>query len=203
MSLAFPTLRELGMRAMLVNELLWKKEDEGLPMKKEMEALGWLPGNYTVAESSTEVIKAGVGVLNPEEARFAALCSLKKGDKISILKRIRGHPYVLWNIDAGARLTTPIRAQPLYYRCAPGSHGKKWATKITSRISGVVVENEACTGKVEVEGCFTREGKMVDKSSFCWQVNSMGKLEVAEKKWRRLLSGAEIEVICSAVAQRD
>ena len=67
----------------------------------------------------------------------------------------------------------------------------------------VVVENEACTGKVEVEGCFTREGKMVDKSSFCWQVNSMGKLEVAEKKWRRLLSGAEIEVICSAVAQRD
>ena len=86
MSLPFPTLRELSMRAMLVNELPWEEEDESLSMKKEVEALGRLPGHYTVTKSSTEVTKAGGGVLSPEEARFAKcwkkLYSFKNGGKI-------------------------------------------------------------------------------------------------------------------------
>ena len=190
------------MRAALVNELPWKEEHDSLPMKKEIEALGWLPGNYTVIKPSTEAIKAEGEVLSPGDARFAEQWEkdkiLKKGDKISISKEIRGDPDVLWNMEFGTSLTMHFPAQPLVQ-----PHGCDQGSKGITRISGVMVENEACTGKAEMEGCLTREGKVVDKYSFCWQVNSMGKLEVAEKKWRRLLSGAEIEVICSAVAQRD
>ena len=84
------------MRAALVNELPWKEEHDSLQMKKEIDALGWLPGNYTVVKPLTEVIKAEGGVLSPGDARFTEQWEkykiLKKGDKISISKEIRGDP---------------------------------------------------------------------------------------------------------------
>ena len=71
MSLPLPTLRELSMRAALMKEVPWKENPEGLPMKKEMEALDRLPGNYTVTAATKKIIKVGGGVLSPEETRFA------------------------------------------------------------------------------------------------------------------------------------
>ena len=51
MSLPFPSLKELAMREVVLKEL----PREELPMKKELEALDRLPGNYTV-EKSTKLI---------------------------------------------------------------------------------------------------------------------------------------------------
>ena len=128
MSLSFGTpvtLRELSMRAVLVNGIPWGEEDESLPMKKEMEALERLPGNYTVATSSTQVTKVGEGVLSSGEARFteriSASMSMKKGGKIAISKEMRGDPVVM-------------------------------AVNARGHISGVKVEEEECyMGKVEKE----------------------------------------------------
>ena len=60
MSLPFPSLKDLTMREVLLKEL----PREELPMKKELDALDRLPGNYTVEKSTKEVSKAGGGVLS-------------------------------------------------------------------------------------------------------------------------------------------
>ena len=71
-------------------------------------------------------------------------------------------------------------------------------------ISGVKVEKEAnYTGKVEMKRCYTCAGKMVDVDSYCFMVDGKGKLEVTLKRWKKLKSGGEVELIDTAVAQRD
>ena len=48
MSLPFPSLKDLTMREVLLKEL----PREELPMKKELDALDRLPGNYAVEKST-------------------------------------------------------------------------------------------------------------------------------------------------------
>ena len=206
MSLSFGTpvtLRELSMRAVLVNGIPWGEEDESLPMKKEMEALESLPGNYTVATSSTQVTKVGEGVLSSGEARFteriSASMNMKKRGKISISKEMRGDPVVLWNIVADTESTElkddPILAQPLRHRCEVGWDGKIMAVNARGHISGVKVEEEECymgkvekevryKAKVEKELCSTREGQVLWRYSSYWELDSKGKLEVVHQVTR-------------------
>ena len=87
MSLPFPSLRELSMRKVLLEDLPWQEGLEGLPMKKELEALDRLPGKYTVTKTSRKVIKDGT--LGQEEARradkLAGKGSFKKGCEETLL----------------------------------------------------------------------------------------------------------------------
>ena len=206
MSLSFGTpvtLRELSMRAVLVNGIPWGEEDESLPMKKEMEALERLPGNYTVATSSTQVTKVGEGVLSSGEARFteriSASMNMKKRGKISISKEMRGDPVVLWNIVADTESTElkddPILAQPLRHRCEVGWDGEIMAVNARGHISGVKVEEEKYykgevekevryKAKVEKELCSTREGQVLWRYSSYWELDSKGKLEVVHQVTR-------------------
>ena len=55
MTHSFPNLKDLTMRAVLVNGIPWEEEDKNLPMVKEMEALERLPGDYVITKSSTEL----------------------------------------------------------------------------------------------------------------------------------------------------
>ena len=179
MSHPFPTLGELAMRVVLLKELPWEEDLEGLPMKKELEALGRLPGNYTVTKSSTEVTKAGGGVLSPGEMGFAEsslLYGLKEGEKIAFSKEMcglhnvtpqftssglrpkfsdpvfRGDPPILWNIATSTesrKSAAPIFAKPQRHKFGLGSRGYV-DTKMTNFIGGGKVEQETCsTGKVE------------------------------------------------------
>ena len=208
MSLPFPTLKELSMRAVLVKELPWEKELIGLPMKQELEALNRLPGNYTVTKSSYEVNKAGGGVLDQWEAEYVEnvvkLWSTEVGNKVSILKELCGDPVVLWRIvlsTEARELRFPIEAQPVQQNTL-----NLFSLKCTNLISGVKVEKEACyKGRVEVEKIYTtREGKVVKSHSFCCVVNSKGKLEVVVKVWTTFENDdAEVEVVTTWEAQRD
>jgi len=198
------------MREVLLEELPWQEDLEGLPMKKELEALDRLPSEYTVTKTSKEVIKAGGGTLSQGEAmfvdRFAGESSFKKGGKVSILKEMRGDPVVLWNIvdsTESVDFRFPIFAQPVQHKSGLGRAGK--GAVITNLISGVKVAKEACyTGKVKsIIEITTGEGKMVTSDSFCCMVDGKGKLEVSHKVWKKFETGAEIELIVTAVAQRD
>ena len=210
MSLPFPSLRELSMRKVLLEELPWQEGLEGLPMKKELEALDRLPGKYTVIKTSREVIKDGT--LRQGEARgadkLAGKGSFKKGGKVSISKEMRGDPVVLWRIDDGkesGKFSFHIM-QSVQHDSELSRDGKIVSMKITNHISGVKVEREAnYTGKVEMKICYTCEGKMVDNDidSYCFMVDGKGKLEVTLKRWKRFKSGGEVELIDTAVAQRD
>jgi len=197
------------MRKVLLEEQPWQEDLEGLPMKKELEALDRLPGKYTVIKMSREVIKDGT--LSQEEARgadkLAGKGSFKQGSKVSISKEMRGDPIVLWRIDDGkesGKFSFCISAQLVQYDSELSSDGKIVSMKITNHISGVEVEREAnYTGKVEMERCYTCEGKMVDVDSYCFMVDGKGSLEVTLKRWKKLKSGAEVELIDTAMAQRD
>ena len=197
------------MRKVLVEELPWQEDLEGLPMKKELEALDRLPGEYTVIKTSRKVIKDGT--LGQEEARradkLAGKGSFKKGGKVSISKEMRGDPVVLWRIDdrkESGKFSFHIFAQSVQHDSELSRDGKIVSMKITNHISGVKVEKEAnYTGKVEMKRCYTCEGKMVDVDSFCFMVDGKGKLEVTLKRWKKFKSGGEVELFDTAMAQRD
>jgi len=196
------------MRKVLLEELPWQEDLEGLPMKKELEALDRLPGKYTVTKTSRKVIKDGT--LGQEEARradkLAGKGSFKKGGKVSISKEMRGDPVVLWRIDdrkESGKFSFHIM-QSVQHDSELSRDGKIVSMKITNHISGVKVEKEAnYTGKVEMKRCYTCEGKMVDVDSYCFLVDGKGKLEVTLKRWKKFKSGGEVELIDTAVAQRD
>ena len=191
------------MRAALVKGIPWGEEDRSLPMVKEMEALERLPGDYTITKSSTEVTKAGGGALSPWEAAAAEMMkrasSLKKGGQISIVKEMSGDPIVLWNIvedTESKRFQYPILAQPVHY------NGKNYAWKRTYLISGVKEEEgESYKAKVERKWHITQE-KVVHSASYCWELDGKGKMEVV-RKWWRLSTGTELEVINIVEAHRD
>jgi len=198
------------MRKVLLEELPWQEGLEGLPMKKELEALDRLPGEYTVTKTSKEVIKDGGGGPSQWEARyaerFAGELGFKKGGKVSILKEMRGDPVVLWDIVASTEsgdFSFPIFAQPLQQKTGLGRDGRVGLN--TNLMSGVQVGKEACyTGKVEsIVEIVTRDGKMVMRISFCSMVDGKGKLEVTHRVWKKFETGAEIELITTAVAQKD
>ena len=205
MTHSYPTLRDLATRAVLVNGIPWQEEDKGLPMVKEMEALERLPGDYIITKSSTEVTKAGGGALSPWEAAAAEMMkrasSLKKGGQISIVKEMSGDPIVLWNIvedTESKRFQYPILAQPVHY------NGKNYAWKRTYLISGVKEEEgESYKAKVERKLHATREEKMVQSGSYCWELDRKGKMEVVRKALWRLPTGVELELINNVVAHRD
>jgi len=209
MSLPFPSLRELSMREVLLEELPWQEDLEGLPMKKELEALDRLPGKYTVTKTSRKVIKDGT--LGQEEARradkLAGKGSFKKGGKVSISKEMRGNPVVMWRIEdrkESGKFSFRIFAQSVQHQSELSRDGK--IVKITNHISGVKVEREAnYTGKVEMKICYTCEGKMVDNDidSYCFMVDGKGKLKVTLERWKKFKSGGEVALIDTAMAQRD
>ena len=133
------------MRAVLVNGIPWEEEKlKSLPMVKEMEALDRLPGDYIVAESTTEVTKAGGGALSPGEARFAEKWkkarSLKQGGRISISKEMCGDPAVLWNIvedrEENKKVVSSILVQPVEHKCVQRRDGTIVAEKWTTVIGG-------------------------------------------------------------------
>ena len=211
MAPSFPILRDLAMRAVLLNEIPWEEEDESLPMVKEMEALRRLPGEYTITESSIVVTKAGGGALSPQEAAIAEKMkkawSLKKGGKISIAKEMDGDPIVLWNIDEdreSGRNGFAILTQPVHHGCNLGRDGKMLARKVTTLISGVKVEEgENYKAKVERKWHITREEKVLQSGSICWELDRRGKLEVVRKEWWTLPAGVELELINNGLALRD
>merc|ERR1719341_727340 len=128
MSLCFPTLRDLAMRVVLVEEL--PRED--LPMKKEFEALDRLPGNYTVTKSTREVIKTGGGVLSPGETECAErrapkFFSIERGGKIAVSKERALELWnfgTLWKFSSSTRLITTIPTKPLLYHEGGEGEGK-------------------------------------------------------------------------------
>ena len=197
-----------------MKEVPWKENLEGLPMKKEMEALDRLPGNYTVTAATKKIIKVGGGVLSPEETRFAEssyLNMLKKGNKIAISKKMCGDPLVLWRIVFGTepkKVETPIYAQPLQRKFVNvlGRCGK-FESQTTSLTSGGKVEKhekEVCfTGKIEMEMRTRFEGYVVDGSSASWEVDSKGKLEGTWKEWMEFNPVGAFELIITWEAQRD
>ena len=189
MSLRFPTLRDLAMRVVLVEEL--PRED--LPMKKDFEALDRLPGNYTFTKSSKEVIKTGGGFLSPRETMFAESVALAKfysigrGGKIAVSKESCG---VLWKVSAGTGRTT-INTKPLFiYEDGEG----KFVAKLMTRI---------CGGKVEEEGCVTRGGMELKSGKTTWKVDAKGKLSVTSNLSTKLSTGAQAELTITLEAQRD
>jgi len=201
------------MRKVLLEELPWQEGLEGLPMKKELEALDRLPGKYTVTKTSRKVIKDGT--LGQEEARradkLAGKGSFKKGGKVYISKEMRGDPVILWRIDDSkeqGKFSFPIFAQSVQHKTKSelGRDGKIVSMKMTNHISGVKVEREAnYTGKVEMKICYTCEGKMVDNDidSYCFMVDGKGKLKVTLERWKKFKSGGEVALIDTAMAQRD
>ena len=209
MALSFPTLKELAMRVMLLNGITWEEEDKSLPMVKEMEAFERLPGEYTITESSMVVTKTGGGALSRREAglaeRMKKALNLKKGGKISIAKEMGGDPVVLWNIvedTASERVQCAIIAQPVQHGCELGRDGKMNAWKKTYLISGVKEEEgESYKAKVERKWHITQE-KVVHSASYCWELDGKGKMEVV-RKWWRLSTGTELEVINIVEAHRD
>ena len=187
MSLRFPTLRDLAMRVVLVEELT--RED--LPMKKEFEALDRLPGNYTVTKSSKEVIKTGGGVLSPRESKLAECApkfySIGRGGKIAVSKESCG---VLWKVSAGTGHTT-INTKPLFiYEDGEG----KFVAKLMTRI---------CGGKVEEELWVTRGGMELKSGKTTWKVDAKGKLSITSEVSRKLPTGAQVELTITVEAQRD
>ena len=187
MSLPLPTLKELSMRVALVEELPWEKELEGLPMKKELEALDRLPGEYKVIKTSREIIKGGTP--SQGEARsadnLAGKVIFKKGGKISISKEMGRDPVVMWRIY-GRKFSFPIFFSGFPLQQTP------------SRVS-----EASFTGMVEMKRCYTIEGKVVGRGSYCFMVDGKGKLELNFKSWQKLKSGGVVELIDTAVAQRD
>ena len=209
MTHSYPTLRDLAMRAVLVNGIPWEEEDKGLPMVKEMEALERLPGDYVITKSSTEVTKAGGGALSPWEAdlveQWEKALSLKYGSKISISKEMGGDPVVLWGIaadtESGRTWETEILGQPVQHGCEVGRDGERFSWKKTTLISGFKVANEdSYTAKVELTSCSTREGKVVASNSSCWELDSKGKMEYVRKALVKFPT-AELEVINKVVAE--
>ena len=200
------------MRAALVKEVPWKENLEGLPMKKEMEALDRLPGNYTVTASSKKIIKAGGGVLSRKETKFvetSLLYNLERGSKIAISKEMCGDPLVLWRIIFGTeskKVGISIYAQPLQHKFGLG-RGGKIDTQIKSLIGGGKVEKqgkETCfTGEVETERRDRFKGYVAHRSSASWEVDSKGKLEGTWKKWKHFSPAGAVELIITWEAQRD
>ena len=186
MGLLFPTLRELSMRVVLLEELPWEEELEGLPMKKELEALDRLPGEYKVIKTSREIIKGGT--LSQGEARsadkLAGKVIFKKGKKISISKEMGRDPVVMWRIY-GRKVSYPIFFSGFPLQQTP------------SRVS-----EAGFTGMVEMKRCYTLEG-IVGRGSYCFMVDGKGKLELNFKSWQKLKSRGVVELIDTAVAQRD
>ena len=189
MSLAFPTLRDLAMRVVMVEEL--PRED--LPMKKEFEALDRLPGNYTFTKSSKEVIKTGGGFLSPRETMFAESVALAKfysigrGGKIAVSKESCG---VLWKVSAGTGHTT-INTKPLFiYEDGEG----KFVAKLMTCI---------CGGKVVAEFWATRGGMELQRRKTTWKVDAKGKLSVTSEVSIKFPTGAQAELTNTWEAQRD
>ena len=207
------------MKVVLLQELPWQEDLEGLPMKKELEALNRLPGYYTVTKTSKEFTKVEGGTLSKGEVRCAERAawfnSFEKGSQVSIFKvlnkEMRGDPVVLWRVVASTESTDssfPIFAQQLVEpQSGLGRDGKITPAEITNHISGVKVGKEASyTGTVEVEAiCTTCEAEVevVWKTSFCFMVDGKGKLEAVRKAWIKFDTGTEVELINTVVAQRD
>ena len=186
MSLAFPTLRDLAMRVVMVEEL--PRED--LPMKKEFEALDRLPGNYTVTKSTKEVIKTGGGVLSPRETECAESAtkfySIERGGKIAISKESCG---ILWKFSANTR-DVYIHTKPLL--CTEGK--KKVVAKFMTCI---------CGGKVVAEFWATRGGMELQRRKTTWKVDAKGKLSVTSEVSIKFPTGAQAELTNTWEAQRD
>ena len=195
MSLRFPTLRDLAMRVVLVEEL--PRED--LPMKKEFEALDRLPGNYTVTESSKEVIKTGGGVLSPwetecaESAAPAKFFSIERGGKIVVSKESCG---VLWKFSDGTGHITISTKPTLYHEGGEGE--EKIVAKYMSCICGGMVEEKfwVTEGGMELLSGIT-SGKAT------WKVDAKGKLSRTSKVLINLPTGAQVELTITVEAQRD
>ena len=206
----FPTLKEMCMRKVLFEDL--SREDLPYPMDKMLEGLDRLPGNYTVTQSSLEVIKDKVKERNAlsenDEKHLSKLFKVEKGSKIEITKVMSGDPPFLWNINcrggAGRRLGyIPIFGQPVRQFDAN--------IRATSFIGGGEMEEGAevekyYTGKVEWKmKCPTCCQRIV-----CLEVDSKGKLDVTLKELKKVevrtsagIFEDNLEVIQTLVAQRD
>ena len=88
------TLKEMCMRKVLFEDL--SREDLPYPMNKMLEGLDRLPGNYTVTQSSLEVIKDKVkerkALSENDEKHLSKLYKVEKGSKIEITKVMSGDP---------------------------------------------------------------------------------------------------------------
>ena len=206
----FLTLKEMCMRKVLFEDL--SREDLPYPMDKMLEGLDRLPGNYTVTQSSLEVIKDKAGerraLSENDEKHLSKLYKVEKGSKIEITKVMSGDPPFLWNINcrggAGRRLGyIPIFGQPVRQFDAN--------IRATSFIGGGQMEEGAevekyCTGKVEWKmKCPTCCQRIV-----CLEVDSKGKLDVTLKEQKKVevrtsagIFEDNLEVIKTLVAQRD
>ena len=204
----FPTLKEMCMRKVLFEDL--SREDLPYPMDKMLEGLDRLPGNYTVTQSSLEVIKDKVkerrALSENDEEHLSKLYKVEKGSKIEITKVMSGDPPFLWKIRSGAGLHVgyiPIFGQPVY-QCNAN-------IRATSFIGGGEMEEGAKvekyhTGKVEWKmKCPTCCQRIV-----CLEVDSKGKLDVTLKELKKVevrtsagIFEDNLEVIKTLVAQRD
>ena len=206
----FPTLKEMCMRKVLFEDL--SREDLPYPMDKMLEGLDRLPGNYTVTQSSLEVIKDKVkerrALSENDEKHLSKLYKVEKGSKIEITKVMSGDPPFLWKINfrggTGLRLgNIPIFGQPVY-QCNAN-------IRATSFIGGGEMEEGAevekyYTGKVEWKmKCPTCCQRIV-----CLEVDSKGKLDVTLKELKKVevrtsagIFEDNLEVIKTLVAQRD
>ena len=207
----FPTLKEMCMRKVLFEDL--SREDLPYPMDKMLEGLDRLPGNYTVTQSSLEVIKDKVkerrALSENDEEHLSKLYKVEKGSKIEITKVMSGDPPFLWKIRSGAGLHVgyiPIFGQPVY-QCNAN-------IRATSFIGGgemeegIEVDKEKYyTGKVEWEKCCPNERHW---RTACLEVDSKGKLDVTLKELKKVevrtsagIFEDNLEVIKTLVAQRD
>ena len=205
----FPTLKEMCMRKVLFEDL--SREDLPYPMDKMLEGLDRLPGNYTVTQSSLEVIKDKVKERNAlsenDEKHLSKLYKVEKGSKIEITKVMSGDPPFLWKIRSGAGLHVgyiPIFGQPVYHFDAN--------IRATSFIGGGEMEEGAevekyYTGKVEMKCPTYWQSK---DCIACLEVDSKGKLYVTLKELKKVevrtsagIFEDNLEVIKTLVAQRD
>ena len=177
MGLLFPSLKELSMRVVLLEELPWEEELEGLPMKKELEALDRLPGEYKVIKTSREIIKGGT--LSQGEARsadkLAGKVIFKKGGKISISKEMGRDPVVMWRIY-GRKFSFPIFFSGFPLQQTP------------SRVS-----EASFTGMVEMKRCYTlgrveKSKNGINSDGYCfldafWYVESRKNMFFGQRKF--------------------
>ena len=206
----FPTLKEMCMRKVLFEDL--SREDLPYPMDKMLEGLDRLPGNYTVTQSSLDVIKdkdkERRALSENDEKHLSKLYKVEKGSKIEITKVMSGDPPFLWNINcrggAGRRLGyIPIFGQPVRQFDAN--------IRATSFIGGGEMEEGA-----EVEKYYTGKVEWKMKCPTCCQriacleVDSKGKLDVTLKELKKVevrtsagIFEDNLEVIKTLVAQRD